>query len=114
VCCVGASSYSTAIKETVFCNFELTYLSCCLHPPEIACDEGGSLEGRVQSVPQATKNIYKKTQYDNFQRRAMFASKDSYFLNNLEFPQYRECDYLFLYEATRTVPHCHYFKLVVS
>ena len=44
----------------------------------------------------------------------MFVCVVSFFLNNLEVPHYRECDYFFLHEATRTVPHCHYFQLVVS
>ena len=29
----------TSVKETVFCNFELAYLPCRLHPPDITCDE---------------------------------------------------------------------------
>ena len=47
LCCGGTSSDSTTIKEAVFCNFDLTYLPCCLQPPApIMSDEGGSLEGR--------------------------------------------------------------------
>jgi hypothetical protein len=86
VCCDGASSDTTAIKEAVFSNFELTYLSCCIHPLNIPCDEGGSLEGQVQSALQKAENIYKKTQYDNIQRRGMFVYGNSFFLNNLEGP----------------------------
>jgi len=35
VCSGGTSSDSTTIKEAVFCNFDLAYLPCCLHPPLI-------------------------------------------------------------------------------
>ena len=50
VCSGGLSSDSTTINEAVYCNFDLRYLPCCLHPTpsDIPCEEGGSLEGRVQ------------------------------------------------------------------
>ena len=51
VCSGGTSSDFTTIKVAVFCNFDLTYFPCCLHPPDIPFDEGGTLEGRVQKYP---------------------------------------------------------------
>ena len=52
VCRGGTSGDSTTIQEAVFCNFDLTYFTCCLHPPpNIPCDGGGSLEALVQSLP---------------------------------------------------------------
>jgi len=44
VCSGGTSSDLTTIKKAVFCYFNLTYLPCCLHPPNIPCDERGTLE----------------------------------------------------------------------
>jgi len=35
VCSGGTSSDLITIKEAVFCNFNLTYPPCCLHPPPI-------------------------------------------------------------------------------
>ena len=32
VCSGGTSRDTTTTKETFFCNFELTYILCCLHP----------------------------------------------------------------------------------
>jgi hypothetical protein len=51
VCSGGSSSYSTTIKEAVFCNFDLTYFTCCLHPPspQYSFEEGGLLEGQVKT-----------------------------------------------------------------
>ena len=40
----GSSSDSTTIKEDIFCNFDLTYFPCRLHPPDIPCEEGSLLE----------------------------------------------------------------------
>jgi hypothetical protein len=31
----GTSSDSITMKVAVFCNFDLTYLPCCLHPTDI-------------------------------------------------------------------------------
>jgi hypothetical protein len=39
----------TSVKEAVFCNFDLAYLPCHLHPPpDISCDEEYHEKGRVQ------------------------------------------------------------------
>ena len=51
VCYGGTSSDMSTIKEAVFCNFGLTYLPCCVHPPDIPFGGRGSLEGRVQKYP---------------------------------------------------------------
>jgi hypothetical protein len=47
VCSGGTSSDLTTINEDVFSNFDFMYLPCCL-PPNISCEEGGSLKGWVQ------------------------------------------------------------------
>jgi len=47
VCSGGTSSVSTAVKEAVFCNFDFMYHPFCLHPPDMPCYEGASLEGTL-------------------------------------------------------------------
>ena len=50
VCSGGTSSDSSTIKEAVSCHFDLTFLPCCLLPPDIPCDGDGSLDGRIHYV----------------------------------------------------------------
>jgi hypothetical protein len=51
MCSGGTSRDLTKIKEEVLCNFDITYIPSCHHPPlpqGITFDEEGSLEGQVQ------------------------------------------------------------------
>ena len=47
MCSGGVSSDWATIKDAVFSSLDLTYLPCRRHPPDIPCDEEGSLEGQV-------------------------------------------------------------------
>jgi len=49
-CALLNIKWFATIKEAVFSNFNLTYLTCCLHPPDIPCEEGESQEGPVHDM----------------------------------------------------------------
>ena len=51
LCASGTSRVLTTIKESAFCNFDLTFLLCCLIPlPRYPQRRRGSLEGWVQRL----------------------------------------------------------------
>ena len=52
VCSDGTTIDWTTIKGAVFCNFDLTHLSCCFQPPPTPniLSDVGSLKGRVQNL----------------------------------------------------------------
>ena len=56
----GTSSDSTTVKEFVFWKFDLKYLPCCLHPPDIP----RSLEGAFNQQLTLPVNMLRSDSHD--------------------------------------------------
>ena len=105
MCSGGTPSDSTAIEDSLFCNFDLTYLPSCPPPPHISCDEGGSLEGRIQ-VLKEFEQLYLSgilpeiplQQLEDSHIKSLLESKYIMF-----YSRYVD-DIIVIYNATRTNP----------